>query len=199
MGFSRRSQPSRAREQCAQREQAGFVRTQSASWCCSGQPSAASLAIPAFPAMSQAGRTWSASPPPAPPEHGCEDMPSKARGAHGQVRVEKETLSERVKVIEVERERLSSRLETLEDSISKKAADTITLETKNIELEHALASALERLKAADVQAQSQQEKILALEKSKGELGAEKLLLKAKVRDDCRQNVHHRPSHLRFTD
>ena len=47
---------------------------------------------------------------------------AKARGAHGQVRVEKETLSERVKVIEVERERLSSRLETLEDSISKKAA-----------------------------------------------------------------------------
>ncbi|KAI0668722.1 hypothetical protein C8Q78DRAFT_979228 [Trametes maxima] len=105
---------------------------------------------------------------------------AKARGAHGQVRVEKDMLGERVKAAEAERDRLHSRVETLQDSISDKAAETAALETKNAELEEALARALDRLKAADVQAQSQQERLSELEKAKHEAGLEKHQLKAKV-------------------
>ena len=105
---------------------------------------------------------------------------AKARGAHGQVRVEKDMLNERVKVAEADAERLNERMESLQDSMSKKAADMVTLEAKNVELEEALARALERLKAADVQAQSQQEKLAELEKAKSEFIVEKHQLIAKV-------------------
>ena len=105
---------------------------------------------------------------------------AKARGAHGQVRVEKDMLSERVKVAEAERDRLNARLETLQNSISNKASETVALEAKNVELEQALARALERLKDADVKAQSQTERIMELEKSKDELTLDKQQLKAKV-------------------
>lgn len=105
---------------------------------------------------------------------------AKARGAHGQVRVEKDMLNERVKVAEAETERLNERVEGLQDSMSKKAADMVVLEAKNVELEEALARALERLKAADVQAQSQQERLVELEKARSEFGVEKQQLIAKV-------------------
>ncbi|KAI0638793.1 hypothetical protein C8Q77DRAFT_1183752 [Trametes polyzona] len=105
---------------------------------------------------------------------------AKARGAHGQVRVEKDMLSERVKAAEAERDRLHSRVEVLQDSVSDKAAEAAALEAKNAELEEALARALERLKAADVQAQTQQERISELEKARHEVALEKQQLKAKV-------------------
>ncbi|OSD05616.1 hypothetical protein PYCCODRAFT_1450275 [Trametes coccinea BRFM310] len=105
---------------------------------------------------------------------------AKARGAHGQVRVEKDMLGERVKAAEAERDRLHSRVELLQDSLSNKAAEAAAMEAKNSELEEALARALERLKVADVQAQSQQERLTELEKAKHELGLEKQQLKAKV-------------------
>ncbi|PIL29954.1 hypothetical protein GSI_07865 [Ganoderma sinense ZZ0214-1] len=105
---------------------------------------------------------------------------AKARGAHGQVRVEKDVLNERLKVAEAETDRLIERVEGLQDSMSKKAADMIALEAKNVELEEALARALERLKAADVQAQSQQEKLAELEKARTDFVVEKQQLIAKV-------------------
>ncbi|KAI0770961.1 hypothetical protein BD413DRAFT_554018 [Trametes elegans] len=105
---------------------------------------------------------------------------AKARGAHGQVRVEKDMLNERVKAAEAERDRLHERVEALQDSVSNKAAEAAAMEAKNAELEDALARALDRLKAADVQAQSQQERLSELEKSKHEIGLEKQQLKAKV-------------------
>ncbi|EIW65282.1 uncharacterized protein TRAVEDRAFT_68801 [Trametes versicolor FP-101664 SS1] len=105
---------------------------------------------------------------------------AKARGAHGQVRVEKDMLSERVKVAESERERLHSRVETLQNSVSNKAAEAAALEAKNIELEEALNRALDRIKAADVQAQSQQERLSELEKARHEVMLEKHQFKAKM-------------------
>ncbi|KAI0820637.1 hypothetical protein BC628DRAFT_1422801 [Trametes gibbosa] len=105
---------------------------------------------------------------------------AKARGAHGQVRVEKDMLSERVKAAEGERDLLHTRVEMLQDSVSNKAAEAATMEAKNTELEDALARALERLKAADVQAQTQQERISELEKAKHEVVLEKQQLKAKT-------------------
>ncbi|EJF58554.1 hypothetical protein DICSQDRAFT_149052 [Dichomitus squalens LYAD-421 SS1] len=111
---------------------------------------------------------------------GLQVQLAKARGAHGQVRVEKDMLSDRVKAVEAERENLNLRVEALQDSISKKAGDTVALEAKNAELEEALARALERLKAADVQAQSQQEKLAELEKAKSGLASENQQLKARI-------------------
>ena len=105
---------------------------------------------------------------------------TKARGLHGQVRVEKDVLGERLKAVEAERNHLSLRVEALQDAISKKAGDTVALEAKNTELEEALARALERLKAADVQAQSQQEKLAELEKARNGLISGNQQLKAKV-------------------
>ena len=75
---------------------------------------------------------------------------------------------------------IHERVEALQDAISKKAGDTVALEAKNTELEEALARALERLKAADVQAQSQQEKLAELEKARNGLISENQQLKAKV-------------------
>ncbi|KAI0369968.1 hypothetical protein BV20DRAFT_967326 [Pilatotrama ljubarskyi] len=105
---------------------------------------------------------------------------AKARGAHGQVRVEKDMLSERVKAAEAERDRLHTRVETLQNSMSTKAAEAAAMEAKNADLEEALARALDRIKAADVQAQSQQERLAELEKARHELGLEKQQLRAKV-------------------
>ncbi|EMD41412.1 hypothetical protein CERSUDRAFT_79057 [Gelatoporia subvermispora B] len=105
---------------------------------------------------------------------------AKARGAHGQVRVEKDTLSERVKGMEAERDRTTAQMQELQDVASTKTAEAATVEAKNVELEQALARALERLKAADVQAQGNHERILQLEKQNHELGHEKQQLKSKV-------------------
>ncbi|OCH88965.1 hypothetical protein OBBRIDRAFT_819908 [Obba rivulosa] len=104
----------------------------------------------------------------------------KARGAHGQIRVEKETLSDRMKVMEAERERVNAQLEHLQNVVSSKTTEAATIEAKNVELEQALARALERLKAADVQAQTNHERILQLEKHNHELGQEKQQLKSKI-------------------
>ncbi|RPD52607.1 hypothetical protein L227DRAFT_620873 [Lentinus tigrinus ALCF2SS1-6] len=105
---------------------------------------------------------------------------AKARGPHAQGRVEKDMLNERVKAVGAERDRLHSRLEALQNLISIKAAETVALEAKNVELKQALAPALERLKDADVKAQSQTERITVVEKSKDELTLDKQQLKAKV-------------------
>ena len=55
------------------------------------------------------------------------------------------------------------------------------MEAKNVELEGSLERALQSLKAADVQAQNQQEKIAELEKAKHDINLEKQQFKAKVR------------------
>ncbi|KAI0960912.1 hypothetical protein AcV7_000159 [Taiwanofungus camphoratus] len=105
---------------------------------------------------------------------------AKARGAHGQVRVEKDMLAEQLKSTEVERDRLSSKVEELQLSASAKLAEATTTEAKNIELEEALARALDRLKAADVQVQSDHERISQLEALNRELGTQKQQLKSQV-------------------
>ncbi|OBZ79888.1 hypothetical protein A0H81_00129 [Grifola frondosa] len=105
---------------------------------------------------------------------------AKARGAHGQVRVEKDILIERLKTAEDERDRLSAKVDTLQTSIAAKASEATATEARNAELEEALARALERVKAADVQAQTAQERLSQLEKANHELGLEKQQLKSKV-------------------
>ncbi|KAF5361672.1 hypothetical protein D9758_007366 [Tetrapyrgos nigripes] len=88
---------------------------------------------------------------------------AKARGAH-----------------EADREKLRAQVKELQSTASTKAADITALETKNSDLEEALAKALARLQASDVAAQSTQNRIAELEKSNQELLSEKQALKAKV-------------------
>ncbi|KIJ60084.1 hypothetical protein HYDPIDRAFT_99380 [Hydnomerulius pinastri MD-312] len=107
---------------------------------------------------------------------------AKARGAHGQVRVEKDNLGERLKDVESERERLRAQVEELQTSMRTQAADMTAVELRNSELEDALSQSLARLKTSDVAAQSHQEKIAELEKSNKEAAAEQQNLKSQLGD-----------------
>ncbi|KAJ7630423.1 hypothetical protein FB45DRAFT_1150649 [Roridomyces roridus] len=105
---------------------------------------------------------------------------AKARGAHGQVRVEKEVVVEKLSIVEADRERLRVQLKELQASTSSKAVELTAMQARNTDLEDALAKALARLQASDVTHQTSQDRILELEKSNRELLSEKQSLKAKV-------------------
>ncbi|KAJ7139475.1 hypothetical protein C8R44DRAFT_305218 [Mycena epipterygia] len=105
---------------------------------------------------------------------------AKARGAHGQVRVEKEVVAEKLSIVEADRDRLRVQLKELQASSSSKALDLTAVEARNSELEDALAKALARLQASDVTHQTSQDRILELEKANRELTSEKQTLKSKV-------------------
>jgi chromosome segregation ATPase len=106
---------------------------------------------------------------------------AKARGAHGQVRVEKEVIAEKLSIVEADRDCLRLQLKELQASTSSKAIDLTAVEARNKELEDALAKALARLQASDVTHQTSQERILELERVNRELTSEKQTLKSKVR------------------
>jgi hypothetical protein len=105
---------------------------------------------------------------------------AKARGAHGQVRVEKDMLGDKLKEMEVDREQLHSQLKDAQAMSSAKASDLIALEAKNFKLEQALAQALTRLQASDVEQQSSKERIANLETTCRESIAAKDKLKSQV-------------------
>ena len=105
---------------------------------------------------------------------------SKARGSHGQVRVEKDMLGEKLTVVEEDRERLRAQVKELQAGASSKTTEMSTLESRNMDLEEALSKALARLQSSDVATQTHQESIAELEKMKVELVAEKQDLKSKV-------------------
>lgn len=105
---------------------------------------------------------------------------AKARGAHGQVRVEKEVVVEKLSIVEADRDRLRLQLKELQASTSTKALDLTAVEARNSELEDALAKALARLQASDVAHQTSQERILELENVNRDLMTEKQSLKSKV-------------------
>ncbi|PPQ62781.1 hypothetical protein CVT24_000475 [Panaeolus cyanescens] len=98
---------------------------------------------------------------------------AKARGAHGQVRVEKDMLAEKLNSVEADRDRLRAQVKELEKSASDKAKETSALEVKNADLEAALAKALERLQDSDVAGQQDKHKIADLEKANKELVEER--------------------------
>ena len=106
---------------------------------------------------------------------------AKARGAHGQVRVEKDNLVEKVQTIEAERDRYRSQIEETQASVTTQAVASAAFESRNSELEEALSQALTRLKASDVAAQTNQERITELEKINHEHTVENQRMKSKVR------------------
>ena len=105
---------------------------------------------------------------------------TKARGSHGQVRVEKDVLGEKLTIVEEDRERLRAQVKELQAGASSKTAEMSVLESRNTDLEEALTQALARLQSSDVASQAHQESIAQLEKVNVELVAEKQDLKAKV-------------------
>ncbi|KAI0089817.1 hypothetical protein BDY19DRAFT_889029 [Irpex rosettiformis] len=105
---------------------------------------------------------------------------AKARGAHGQVRVEKDALADRLRTVETERDEMHSKLNAVESLVEQKSAAIAAAEVKNAELEAALAQALERIKSADVASQESQNRISGLEKKNVEVVAEKQQLQTKV-------------------
>ncbi|KAK0506525.1 hypothetical protein EDD18DRAFT_1123768 [Armillaria luteobubalina] len=105
---------------------------------------------------------------------------AKARGAHGQVRVEKEMLSEKLGIVEADRDQLQAQVKELQDSAAAKAEESALVEVRNTELQDALAKALSRLQSSDVATQSNQERIAELEKANQELLFDKRTLKTKI-------------------
>ncbi|KAF8971587.1 hypothetical protein BDZ97DRAFT_1787214 [Flammula alnicola] len=105
---------------------------------------------------------------------------TKARGSHGQVRVEKDVLAEKLAIVEADRDRLRAQTKELQAAASTKATETAVLEARNTELEDALAKALARLQSSDVATQANQRSIADLEKSNTDLTAEKQNLKSKL-------------------
>lgn len=101
---------------------------------------------------------------------------TKARSSYGQVRVEKDALSEKLALVEADRDLLRVRINDLEAAATAKATET----SRNAELEDALAKALARLQAADVATQTDQMTITDLDKAKKELDIENEGLKTKV-------------------
>ncbi|KAF8887705.1 hypothetical protein BD779DRAFT_1525783 [Infundibulicybe gibba] len=105
---------------------------------------------------------------------------AKARSAHGQIRVEKEALSNKLNTAESERDHLRTQIKELQSVLDSKSLESATLETRNAELEAALAQALSRLQASDVATQASQDRIAELEKTNRELLSEKSSFKTKV-------------------
>lgn len=104
----------------------------------------------------------------------------KARSAHGQVRVEKEVMNEKLVAVEAECERLHGQVRDFEKISVTKGAETSVLEARNVELQEALSTALSRLQATDVAAQSSTYRIVDLEKLNVELVGSRDALESQV-------------------
>ena len=104
----------------------------------------------------------------------------KARSAHGQVRVEKEVMNEKLVAVEAECERLRGQVRDFEKISVTKGAETSVLEARNTELQEALSTALSRLQATDVAAQSSTYRIVDLEKLNVELVGSRDALESQV-------------------
>ena len=105
---------------------------------------------------------------------------TKARSSHGQVRVEKDMLNEKLSMIEADRDRLRTQVKELQSAGSAKITETSALETRNAELEEALSKALARLQSADVSAQADRRNVEDLDKKNKDLSSENDSLRAKV-------------------
>lgn len=120
---------------------------------------------------------------------------AKARGAHGQVRVEKDILADRLHAVEAERDSIRARLDEAQSTFSEKIANVASMETRTAELETSLAQALDRAKVYDATIERNQARIAELEKAVSELTNEKVQLKTQV---CFAGLLHYYQSHRFT-
>ena len=106
---------------------------------------------------------------------------AKSRGAHGQVRVEKDALSDKLASVEADRERLRTQLAETQSERSTHATEITSLKLRNVELEEALSQALTRLQIADVSTAANQQRLAESEQANRDLSNEKQALQATVR------------------
>ena len=104
----------------------------------------------------------------------------KARALHGQVRAEKDALSERLKVADDERDSLKAEFEKLTSLFSIKTSEAAVVEVKNVELEEAQTQALARQQATDATIQKLEARIAECEKEASRFSSVKEGLQAKV-------------------
>ena len=106
---------------------------------------------------------------------------AKARAQYGAARAEKDIMLERIASAEAERDQLRVKVDEIQAVMLLRATDAATSMARTTELEEAQAQALARLKTSDVTIESQQERLLELEKLNRELNADKQSLMSKVR------------------
>jgi hypothetical protein len=106
---------------------------------------------------------------------------AKARAQYGAARAEKDIMLERIASADAERDQLRVRVDEIQAVMLLRATDAATSQARTTELEEALAQALARLKTGDVTIESQQERLVELEKLNRELNADKQTLVSKVR------------------
>lgn len=106
---------------------------------------------------------------------------AKARGAHGQVRVEKDNLVEKMQMMEAEHSRLISQEAEARAAAAAQAAASAAIEARKSELEIALAQALERLKISNAADQTNKDRITELEQANRERTIEIQTQKVEVR------------------
>ncbi len=112
---------------------------------------------------------------------------AKARGAHGQVRVEKEMLAEKLTLVEADRAKWRESASEATAQAAAKTDEVAALTAKNAEMQDSLTKALARLQATDASGQAQQARISELEKANQDLLFEKRTLKNKVRSSSRSS------------
>ncbi|KAI9436935.1 hypothetical protein H4582DRAFT_366964 [Lactarius indigo] len=105
---------------------------------------------------------------------------AKARAQYGTVRAEKDIMLDRISSAEAERDQLRTKVDEIQALMLLRATDAATSQARTIELEEALSQSLARLKTSDVTIESQQERLLELEKLNRELNADKQALVTKV-------------------
>ena len=105
---------------------------------------------------------------------------AKARAQYGAVRAEKDIVMERISAAESERDQLRAKVDEIQAVMLLRATDAAASQARALELEAALSQSLARLKTSDVTIESQQERLLELEKLNRELTLEKQTLISKV-------------------
>ena len=105
---------------------------------------------------------------------------AKARGAHGQIRVEKDLMGDRMATAETERDSLRCQLEELKSRNVAKETEVAATGLRIAELEDALSHALARLQSSEVTDKAKTERISTLEQQNRDLGLEQFQLKSQV-------------------
>ena len=110
---------------------------------------------------------------------------NKARSQFGAVRAEKDLVMERLAGAEAERDLMRAKVDEVQ---ALRERDAEMARARARELEEAISQSLARLKTSDVTIESQQERVLELEKLNRDLMAEKEALVSKVSFSCLANL-----------
>lgn len=112
---------------------------------------------------------------------------AKARGAHGQIRVEKDLMFDRMTIAEAERDSLRSQFEELRSKSAAKETEVAAAGLRITELEDALSHAHARLESSEVTDKAKDERITMLERQTRDLGLEQLQYKSQVCFPCQDS------------